>query len=58
MMNENMYMNEIIVTSFGNKFWNECPREQDRIIDTRGICCTFGALYPNHAFKKLEVRYE
>lgn len=53
-----MYMNEIIVTSFGNKFWNECPREQDRIIDTRGICCTFGALYPNHAFKILEIKYE
>lgn len=50
--------NQIIVYSFGKDFFGKEPREQDRIIDTRGLCCTFGALYPNHAFKILEVRYE
>lgn len=53
-----MKTNKIILYSLGKDFFGNVPREQDRIIDTRGICCTFGALYPNHAFKILEIKYE
>jgi hypothetical protein len=40
--------------------WGGClqPREQDFVVDCRGVCMSIPATYTRHPFKILEVIYE
>lgn len=40
--------------------WGGClqPREQDFVVDCRGVCMSIPATYTRHPFKIMEVVYE
>lgn len=53
-------MNKLIVYHLSQSEWGGQvqPREQDFVVDSRGICMSIPATYTRHPFKIMEIVYE
>ena len=52
-------MNKLIVYHLSQSEWGGLqPREQDFVVDSRGVCMSIPATYTRHPFKIMEIVYE